>query len=229
MAPPDTSGNCYQTCPERPGLKRRLVAGARFSHPRTVPPKPRDLSPGIHHVWVNATSHWDYFLDDVDRLDWLRLLVKVCARKRWTPLAFCQMTTHVHVLVDVPDASLGEGMRYLNREYSLDFNARHARAGYLVRRRYGSRRIEGGRDLLGAYAYVVLNPVEAGICSRPGDWRWSSYATTVGLSSDFAFVDASLAVGEAGGIEGLERVVSGRAAEVVRKRHVRQLLPDVAG
>ena len=189
----------------------------------------RDLSPGIHHVWVNATSHWDYFIDDVDRLTWLRLLVKVCARESWTTLAFCQMTTHVHVVVDVPGASLADGMRYLNREYSLDFNGRHGRAGYLVRKRYGNRRIQDGRDLLGTYAYVVLNPVNAGACSRPEDWRWSSYATTIGLTSDFSFVDARIAIAEAGGtIEGLRRLVSARAAELVEERRVRQLMRDVA-
>lgn len=188
----------------------------------------RDISPGIHHVWVNATSHWDYFIDDVDRLAWLRLLVKVVARERWTTLAFCQMTTHVHLLLDVPDTSLADGMRYLNREYSLDFNARHGRAGYLVRKRYSSRRVDGAKDLLGVYSYVVLNPVEAGICSRPEDWRWSSYATTVGLSRDFDFVDASLVVAEAGGPAKLQRIVNGRAAEIVQSRHVRQLMTDVS-
>jgi hypothetical protein len=33
----------------------------------------------------------------------------------------------------------------------------------------------------------------------PEEWRWSSYRTTLGMVSDFAFVDASSVVGEAGG------------------------------
>lgn len=189
----------------------------------------RDQAPGIHHVWVNATSHWEYFMDDVDRLSWLRLLVRVCSRESWTTLAFCQMTTHVHALLHVPSSSLANGMRYLNREYSLDFNARHGRAGYLVRSRYGSRRIESGSDLLGAYAYVVLNPVEAGACRRPEDWRWSSYATSIGLTLDFSFVDAGLVLGEAGGTKAeLQQMVNARQAELLQKRHVRQLMTDVA-
>lgn len=189
----------------------------------------RDRSAGVHHVWVNATSHWDYFVDDVDRIAWLRLLVRVCARYDWTTLAFCQMTTHVHGLLSTPAATLAEGMRYLNREYSLDFNARHGRVGYLVRKRYGSRRIEDGSDLLAAYAYVVLNPVTAGVCRRPEDWRWCSYATTVGLSQDFDFVDARLAIAEAGGtVQRMRGMVESRAAELDKSRRVRQLLEDVA-
>lgn len=190
---------------------------------------PRDQAPGIHHVWVNATSHWDYFIDDVDRLAWLRLLVRVAGREGWRTVAFCQMTTHVHALLDVSGDSLAAGMGYLNREYSLEFNARHGRSGYLVRRRYGSRRVVDGQDLLRTYAYVVLNPVQAAICAQPEDWRWSSYATAVGLTSDFSFVDARVAIAEAGGTtEELRRAVRARAAELVENRRVRQLVPDVS-
>ena len=171
---------------------------------------------------MNATSHWQYYVDDVDRLTWIRLLVRVRDRHGWRVLAFCQMTTHVHLLLDVRDASLPAGMEYLNREYSRDFNARHGRSGHLVRKRYGSRRVQGARDLLGAFAYVSLNPVEAGVCNRPEDWRWSSYATTVGLTRDFPFVDARMVLAEVGDrVDRLRAAVDARAAERVRKSHVR--------
>ena len=187
-----------------------------------MPAKPRDRTPGVHHFWVNATSHWDYFLDDVDRLAWIHLLIRVSQRGGWTVVAFCQMTTHVHGLVGVADDSLPRGMEYLNREYSRDFNARHGRSGHLVRKRYGSRRTTGGEDLLGVYEYVVLNPVEAGICARPSDWRWSSYGTTIKLSNDFPFVDAQEVIAEtSGSIDELQKAVEGRAAEILRRRHVR--------
>ena len=34
---------------------------------------------------------------------------------------------------------------------------------------------------------------------EPEDWRWSSYATALGLTADFAFVDATLVLAELGG------------------------------
>ena len=131
---------------------------------------------------------------------------------RWTVLAFCQMTTHVHAIVDVPDTSLPRGMQYLNREYSRRFNARHDRFGHFVRKRFGSRRITSGRDLAGVYAYVVLNPVSEGMCPRAEDWRWSSYATTLGLTNDFGFADAHLVLAELGGaLEALRALVTARS------------------
>jgi REP element-mobilizing transposase RayT len=161
---------------------------------------------------VNATGNWAYFIDDIDRLTWLGLMKRVIAARGWMVPAFCQMTTHVHAIVDVPDASLPQGMQYLNREYSKRFNGRHDRSGHFVRKRFGSRRILDGRDLLGTYAYVVLNPVREGMCPRPEDWRWSSYATTVGLTNDFDFVDARLVVAELdGSVDALRRLVAARA------------------
>lgn len=195
---------------------------------------PRDFAPGLHHVWVNATGNWAYFLDDVDRMTWIRLLVRTLERHDWRCLAFCQMTTHVHALVDVSDLSLPRGMQYLNREYSKDFNVRHERAGILVRRRYGSRRIADRTDLLGAYPYVVLNPVREGMCPRAEDWRWSSYATTIELSRDFRFVDASMVLGELGetsasAISALRELVDGRDRQRVPKGLVRYQIPDMGG
>ena len=177
-----------------------------------MPRRPRDASPGFHHVWVNATGDWDYFLDEVDRIDWVRRLVSVLERMAWKCAAFCLMATHVHLLLSVPDESLPIGMRDLNREYSCDFNLRHGRKGTFLRKRFGSRRIEDGADLLGAYSYVVLNPVAEGLCIRPEDWRWSSYRTTLGLASDFPFVDAGVVIAEAGGTPAaLRRVVEAAA------------------
>jgi hypothetical protein len=56
---------------------------------------------------------------------------------------------------------------------------------------------------------VVLNPVVEGMCPRAEDWRWSSHATTVGLSNDFPFVDASRVLAELdGSVDALRRLVA---------------------
>ncbi|HET7568271.1 MAG TPA: transposase [Gaiellaceae bacterium] len=175
-----------------------------------MPQAPRDFAPGIHHAWVNATGKEAYYVDDVDRVAWIRQLVRVVDRYGWTCIAFCQVTTHVHLIVETPDFSLPLGMKQLNLAYSRHFNERHARTGQFVRRRYGNRRIVSGSDLLGTYAYVVLNAVEAGLCPRPEDWRWSSYATTLGIANDFPFVDASRVLAEAGGADRLREFVLAR-------------------
>lgn len=196
------------------GLRSVLRRDAEAGTLDPMPPPPRDTAPGLRHVWVNATGHERYYVDNDDRLTWVHLLMGVLDRFDWRCVAFCQLSTHVHLIVSVPDTSLPVGMKQLNMAYSRDFNARHDRVGQFVRRRYGSRRIVDGRDLVATYAYVVLNPTTAGLCPRPEDWRWSSYGTTLRISKDFSFVDASLAVAEAGGsTESLRRIVEARARE----------------
>jgi REP element-mobilizing transposase RayT len=183
-----------------------------------MPRRPRDIRPGLHHVWVNATGDWAYFLDEVDRVAWVRRLVRTVDRMAWTRVAFCQMATHVHLLVGVRDESLPIGMRDLNREYSSDFNLRHGRVGTFVRKRFGSRRVEGPADLLAVYSYVVLNPVAEHLCLHPEEWRWSSYRTTLGMSVDFPFVDGSEVIAEAGGTPGALRQIVAATAERRRDR-----------
>ena len=181
-----------------------------------MPRKPRDVEQGIHHVWVNATGHGRYFEDDSDRLTWIRLLVRVLDVHGCSCVAFCQMTTHVHLLLDVPRGVLPAAMRDLNREYAKEFNALHARLGALDRKRYGSRRAGSDADLLGLFAYVVLNPVSEGMCLRAEEWPWSSYRTTVGLDSAFPFVDGRAVLAAAGGRRGLRRLVAGQARSRAR-------------
>ena len=187
-----------------------------------MPRRPRDTSPGFHHVWVNATGNWPYFLDDVDRVNWIRRLVAMLDRTAWRCIAFCQMSTHVHLLLDIPNESLAVGMRDLNREFACDFNLRHGRQGAFQRKRFGSRRIEDSKDLLGAYSYVVLNPVAEGLCLLPEDWRWSSHRTSIGMSADFPFVDTRTVIAEAGGTpDALREVV-----EVVARARLNETRPE---
>ena len=113
-------------------------------------------------------------------------------------------------------------MRDLNREYSCAFNGRHRRTGTFVRSRFGSRRLEDGPGLVTGFAYVVLNPVAAGLCHRPEEWRASSYRTTVGLCADFPFVDAAKVIGEAGGSADDLR----RAIESVARARLQRTRPE---
>ncbi|HZC31293.1 MAG TPA: hypothetical protein VE261_07210 [Gaiellaceae bacterium] len=132
-------------------------------------------------------------------MEWIRLFVAVLARHAWRCEIFCQMTTHVHFLVDVFDESLPLGMHRLNTAYALAFNGRHVRRGTLQRARYWSSLKPDAEALLGAYRYIARNPVEEGLTNDPAKWRWSSFATSCGLGDAYPFVDASSVVGELGG------------------------------
>ena len=183
--------------------------------------RPRDVEPGIHHVTVGATGPSEYYKDHIDRLDWLRRFIRVLERFEWKCLIVCQMTTHVHVLVDIRDRSLSNGMHRLNCGYGKEFNARHDRRGALIRRRFWSKRMRSETQLVAAYRYIALNPVRAEICERAEEWYWSSFATSCGLATTFPFVDPTpvMAALNASHADGGQALL-GLAGEVERS-HVR--------
>ena len=68
-------------------------------------------------------------------------------------------------------------------------------------------------------AYVALNPVVAGLCRRPEEYAWSSYAHLIGVSERLPFLSpARLLAPFAGDVwpphECYRRYVERRAAEL---------------
>jgi REP-associated tyrosine transposase len=150
-------------------------------------PQPREEEQGaIHHVYARGNRRQDIFLDDNDRRVYLAMLRKVVQRHRWSCLAFCLMTNHIHLLVETPDPNLGLGMKRLHGPYAQAFNTRHKKVGHLFQGRYGAERVTSDAQLIATLRYIALNPVEAGLCEDARDWRWSSYALLVeGIAPDW--------------------------------------------
>ena len=58
---------------------------------------------------------------------------------------------------------------------------KHGRNGHLFRNHYSWQPVENDEHLLEAVRYILLNPVRAGICEKPENWRWSSYRAIADL------------------------------------------------
>jgi putative transposase len=161
-----------------------------------MPRRPRDTAAGYFHVFTHSV--WAapaLFRDYVDRLAFLRELARAVDKAGWTCLAFCLMTTHYHLLLEVDDGALPIGMHSLNFRFAVGFNARHRARGHVHGSRYGARRLLGESAVLGGFRYVVRNPFEASMCATPADWPWSSYPGTIGLAEPSSFVDATKIIG----------------------------------
>ena len=163
----------------------RLVPSPARGQPEVVPRRPREEAPGaIHHVVAQGNAGQAIFFDDTDRITWLRQLCRVTQDSSWECLAYCLMSTHLHLVLLTPQPNLGRGMQRLIGGYAFSFNRRHGRSGHLFLGPYYSRVVAGESHLVSACFYVVLNPVAAGLCAHPSEWRWSSYAATAGDIED---------------------------------------------
>ena len=75
-------------------------------------------------------------------------------------------------------------MRNLGQRYVQYFNKRHDRTGTLWEGRFRSCLTESARYVLACYRYIEMNPVRAGMVTRPADYRWSSHACNTGRRSE---------------------------------------------
>jgi putative transposase len=141
----------------------------------------RELAGGVHHVTCRGNGKQAVFLDVADRLFFLKLLRSVVRSSDWQCLTYCLMDNHYHLLVRTLATNLGPGMRRLNGRYAQRFNLRHARIGHLWGDRYHSVLLERDAHVPQALGYIALNPVRAGLCDRPEEWRWGGHRTIVGL------------------------------------------------
>ena len=142
----------------------------------------RDQSPGYHHVVTRGNNRQAIYLDDYDRAVFCLMVTRIAKKYDWQILAYCLMDNHYHLLITVGEKGLSDGMCELNGGYACTFNARHGRVNHLFGKRFWNRRIKTDASLWNVVRYIVQNPRRAGATKRLDDYRWTSYAATIGLA-----------------------------------------------
>ena len=138
-------------------------------------------------------------------------------------------------------SSLSEFVREIKVGFARYYNQRHNRRGYFWGDRFKSVIVDKGETLINCLAYIDLNPLRAGIVSRPEDYRWNSLGYHVQtnnrdnfLSTDFGLKEFNVKsekerirryrryVYEAGAVnrpeKGKTKVIGDRILEKERKR-----------
>ncbi len=116
------------------------------------------------------------FVDDRDRESFLDRLENTRSNASADILAYCLMGNHFHIAIKVGTVPLSEIMQRLETSYCLLFNHRHERTGHLFQARYTAKICLNEAYLRTVVQYIVMNPVRAGLVSKPEDWPWSSLA-----------------------------------------------------
>lgn len=91
--------------------------------------------------------------------------------------SYALMDTHPHVHCRSPHGqkAFSAFWRIVNHRFACWYNRRYQRRGQVIMDRMASPRIQNGRYQLQVMRYGDLNPVRAGLVSRPKDYAWSSY------------------------------------------------------
>lgn len=149
----------------------------------------RPLEPGLYHLTANGNRGQWLYLEDRDRVVFLHELAGAARPGTFFVRAYCLMCTHYHLLVDTKTGELSDAMRDLNGIYARWFNKEHGFRGRLFEERFHSKPVVDTWHLFEVLRYLALNPVRAGLCATPDEWRWGSFAALTGHTHPPRFLD----------------------------------------
>ena len=130
---------------------------------------------GYMHIIIRGVGRQILFEDNCDYRRFLATLERYCLETGVRICAYCLMENHVHLLVWDHKTSISLLMNKVGVSYSRYYNRKYERTGHLLQYRYLSEIIEGNRNFLMVFRYILRNPQKAGIC-KASEYPWSSYA-----------------------------------------------------
>lgn len=145
----------------------------------------RIVVPGYpHHITQRGNRRQKTFFCDDDFRYYLELLstyTKMPGTEIW---AYCLMPNHVHlVMMPEEEDGLRAVLAEVHRRYTRHVNFRQGWRGHLWQERFHSFVMDEAY-LLATVRYVELNPVIAGLCRNPFEWKWSSASAHLNGADD---------------------------------------------
>lgn len=147
--------------------------------------KPRIHIPGgFYHVILRGNDGKDIFFSDQDRNYFEKLVQNGIDRFKHRIHAYCWMSNHVHMLIQVYEVPLSKIIQNLSFRYASYINKKISRIGHLFQGRYKAILIDEESYLLELVRYIHLNPVRAKIRKLPEDYEWSGHLCYIGIKSN---------------------------------------------
>ena len=94
--------------------------------------------------------------------------------------AFCWMSNHIHLAVEVAQRPLGQLIQFVASRFARQINRRYSRRGHLFERRHRAILVTDDAQLVALVRYIHRNPVEAGMVVDAAKYRWSSHRAYLG-------------------------------------------------
>jgi REP element-mobilizing transposase RayT len=120
------------------------------------------------------------FADDRDRRRFLKIVAVALEEFGAECFGYSLIGNHYHEILHTPQPNISSVMHHIDRLYAQYVNWRYGLTGHLFGAPYTAILIDDTSYLANAIAYVLRNPVAAGLVSDAGQWPWSSYNATMG-------------------------------------------------
>lgn len=170
----------------------------------------------VVHVTARGNRGSPIFFDEADYRAFLEDLRNLSEQHGARVHAYCLMTNHLHLLVQVGERPLSPVMRVLLHRHARRINRLYYKGGHVFGDRFWSRPCTSESDVLNTIRYIHANPVEAGLVGTPDAYPWSSHHIYLGqeeaswvstsalafLSADRTRAQAAYAVWMSDGLSG---------------------------
>lgn len=112
----------------------------------------------------------DIFFSDADRCEMCLLIQKGVERYQHRIHAFCFMSKHIHLLIQIADIHLSKIIHNLAFRYSQRINRKKSKQGHLFQGRFKAIAIQEIVYLKRLLRYIHQNPVRASLVKNPSDY-----------------------------------------------------------
>jgi putative transposase len=140
--------------------------------------------PGFfYHVMLRGNGGQNIFFSNEDRYRFYLLLQEGVERFGHRIHAFCLMTNHIHLLIQVGEIPLSKILQNLSFRYTRYQNKKHGRVGHLFQGRFRSLVVDERGYLLMLVRYIHCNPIRAALVDDAIVYPWSSHQCYMGVNN----------------------------------------------
>jgi REP-associated tyrosine transposase len=128
-----------------------------------------------YHVMLRGNDGQQIFFCEADRVRLCLLMQEGVERFGHQIHAFCFMSNHIHLAIEVSEASISRIIQHLAFRYTRYINRSQKRIGHLFQGRFKSILVQGDLYMKELVRYIHLNPVRSGMVALPDKYVWSSH------------------------------------------------------
>jgi putative transposase len=130
----------------------------------------------MHHAMNRGHGGEKIFAETFLKKTFLDILEAASRKMKMRILAYCLMDNHYHLVVENSSGKLSEFFKLLNGQYGSYYRKKMGGRGYVFQGRFRSEIIQDDSYLINVIAYVLMNPVHAGMVNDFMAYPWSSAA-----------------------------------------------------
>ncbi|MFH0763692.1 MAG: transposase [Candidatus Omnitrophota bacterium] len=128
----------------------------------------------VCHITTRCNNKENLIADDHAFRQYLNIIKKCKKEHGFLLYNYVIMNNHTHLLIKLAATeSISTIMHSINRWYARWYNEHYERKGHFWEDRFYGELTKDDIQLLAVMRYIDLNPVRAGLCKDPAEWRYS--------------------------------------------------------